>query len=251
MTLLMYLEISCFVVCLSGWALVCSTMPTEYWNFSTGDGAVLTSSSYYSNLWKDCVSDSTGVSDCKEFVSMLALELYIHVCRALVIISIILGFSGSTLALIGMKCTKIGGSDAVNARVTFSAGVNYLTSGLCAMTAFCWYGNKIRTEFVNPDFQDTKYEFGAAIFVGWGGSSLLIIGGFAYCYLANKEDLFSSLFVSLLFPLRSKRQLKRISFTKTQTNPVTVTSLSLSENLEGRRTRTNGTSSKMPLDSFV
>lgn len=71
---MMYTEIGCFVVCISGWILVCSTMPTEYWNFSTVEGIVLTTANYFSNLWKDCISDSTGMSDCKEFPSLLGLE---------------------------------------------------------------------------------------------------------------------------------------------------------------------------------
>lgn len=54
---------------------------------------------------------------------------YIHLCRSLVITSIILGFFGSVLALVGMKCTKLGGSEILNARITFAAGMNYLLSG--------------------------------------------------------------------------------------------------------------------------
>lgn len=70
----MYMEIGCFVVCVSGWILVCSTMPTEIWTWSEVDSIVLTTSNYFSNLWKDCISDSTGVSDCKGIPSMLALN---------------------------------------------------------------------------------------------------------------------------------------------------------------------------------
>ncbi|KAJ8389756.1 hypothetical protein AAFF_G00114620 [Aldrovandia affinis] len=70
----MYAEIGCFVLCVSGWVLVCSTMPTESWTFHTLDGVVLTTPIYFSNLWKDCLTDSTGVSDCKEFPSLLALN---------------------------------------------------------------------------------------------------------------------------------------------------------------------------------
>lgn len=73
-TVVMYMEIGCFVVCVSGWILVCSTMPTEIWTWSEVDSIVLTTSNYFSNLWKDCISDSTGVSDCKGIPSMLALN---------------------------------------------------------------------------------------------------------------------------------------------------------------------------------
>ncbi|CAL8344855.1 unnamed protein product [Boreogadus saida] len=73
-TVVMYMEMGCFVVCVLGWILVCSTMPTEVWTWSEVDSIVLTTSNYFSNLWKDCISDSTGVSDCKGIPSLLALN---------------------------------------------------------------------------------------------------------------------------------------------------------------------------------
>lgn len=73
-TVVMYMEIVCFIICVTGWILVCSTMPTEIWTWSEVDSIVLTTSNYFSNLWKDCISDSTGVSDCKGIPSMLALN---------------------------------------------------------------------------------------------------------------------------------------------------------------------------------
>lgn len=68
------------------------------------------------------------------FCGFVALTLYLfsvflHVCRALAIASVILGFWGTVLTLIGMKCTKIGGSELVNARVTLAAAVTYVASG--------------------------------------------------------------------------------------------------------------------------
>lgn len=72
-TVVMYMEIGSFVSCLCGWILVCSTLPTEYWTFSEVGSIVLTTSNYYSNLWRDCISDTTGVSDCKDYPSMLGL----------------------------------------------------------------------------------------------------------------------------------------------------------------------------------
>ncbi|XP_059895882.1 claudin-10-like isoform X2 [Gadus macrocephalus] len=152
-TVVMYMEMGCFVVCVFGWILVCSTMPTEIWTWSEVGSIVLTTSNYFSNLWKDCISDSTGVSDCKGIPSLLALNWDIHMCRALIIISIILAFFGSVLLLVGMKCTKIGGSEIANARVTFAAGMNFLISGLCSMVAFSFFGNKIRSEFHDDNFR--------------------------------------------------------------------------------------------------
>lgn len=160
-TVVMYMEIGCFVSCLCGWILVCSTLPTEYWTFSEVGSIVLTTSNYYSNLWRDCISDTTGVSDCKDYPSMLALpgrkqgkyqqilqvfisnitfevyswikncfpSVFLHACRALAVCAVITGFFGGVLTLIGMKCTKIGGSEIANSRVTFAGAVTYLVSG--------------------------------------------------------------------------------------------------------------------------
>ncbi|KAL0190385.1 hypothetical protein M9458_013083, partial [Cirrhinus mrigala] len=113
-TVVMYMEIGCFLSCLCGWVLNCSTLATDA-------SVVLAAGDYYSNLWMDCVADTAGVSDCKYYPSMLDLPVFLHVCRALAVVSVIFGFWGAVLALIGMKCTKIGGSELANARVTFAA----------------------------------------------------------------------------------------------------------------------------------
>ncbi|XP_076119784.1 claudin-10-like [Alosa pseudoharengus] len=191
-TVVMYMEIGCFVVCVCGWILVISTMPIETWTWSEVESIVLTTSNYFYNLWKSCVSDSTGVSDCKGYPSMLALQLYLHLSRALIIIAIILGFFGDILALVGMKCTKIGGTEIINARVTFAAGMNYLISGICAMFAFSWFGDRVVSEFKNPNFKGQKFELGAGLFIGWGGSFLLICGGLVYSIFAGIEGCTSS-----------------------------------------------------------
>ncbi|XP_072241426.1 claudin-10 [Leuresthes tenuis] len=191
-TVVMYVEIGCFVSCLCGWILVCSTLPTEYWTFSEVGSIVLTTSNYYSNLWRDCISDTTGVSDCKDYPSMLALPVFLHVVRALAVCAVITGFFGGVLALIGMKCTKIGGTEITNARVTFSGGLTYLASGFCGMITYSWWGHKVISEFVDPNFRAQKFELGAAVFIGWGGSILLICGGTVLTYFSGKEGLRSS-----------------------------------------------------------
>ncbi|KAK9524088.1 hypothetical protein VZT92_017955 [Zoarces viviparus] len=185
----MYMEIGCFVTCLCGWVLVCSTLPTEYWTFSEVGTIVLTTSNYYSNLWRDCVSDTTGVSDCKDYPSMLALPAFLHGCRALAICSVITGFFGGVLTLVGMKCTKIGGSEIANARVTFAGGITYLVSGFCGMITYSWWGNRVVSEFLDENFRAQKFELGAALFVGWGGSVLLLSGGTVLTYFSGKEGL--------------------------------------------------------------
>lgn len=153
---------------------------------------VLTTTNYYSNLWRDCISDTTGVSDCKDYPSMLGLPVFLHACRALAVCAVITGFFGGVLTLIGMKCTKIGGTEIINARVTFAGGITYLASGFCGMITYSWWAGKVVSEFVDPNFMDQKFEIGAAVFVGWGGAILLISGGMVLTYFSGKEGLRSS-----------------------------------------------------------
>ncbi|KAM4906206.1 claudin-10 isoform 2-T2 [Sylvia borin] len=135
-------EIIAFLLTISGWVLVSSTLPTDYWKVSTIDGTVITTATFWANLWKTCVTDSTGVSNCKDFPSMLALD----------------------------------------AKIACLAGLNFILSGLCSMTSCSLYANRITSEFFDPSFVAQKYELGAALFIGWAGASLCIIGGIIFCF---------------------------------------------------------------------
>ncbi|XP_026070461.1 claudin-10-like [Carassius auratus] len=98
-----------------GWVLNCSTLATEYRIISESASVALSAGDDFSNLWMDCVADTTGVSDCKYYPSMLDLPVFLHVCRALAAISVIYGFWGAVLALTGMK---FGGFELISAKVT-------------------------------------------------------------------------------------------------------------------------------------
>nr|XP_061829644.1 claudin-10-like isoform X2 [Nerophis lumbriciformis] len=152
-------EIAAFLLAVCGWILVSSTLPSDYWKVSSVDGTVITTATFWSNLWKTCVTDSTGVSNCKDFPSMLALDAYIQVCRGLMIAAVCLGFFGATLALLGMKCTKVGGSETTKARLAFLAGCHYLLSGLCCMSACSIYAHRVTSDFFDPLFVAQKATF--------------------------------------------------------------------------------------------
>lgn len=72
-----------------------------------------------------------GSTSLKHSNSVLCLchEAYIQVCRGLMIASVCLGFFGAILALVGMKCTKIGGPETTKARLTVISGFHFILSG--------------------------------------------------------------------------------------------------------------------------
>nr|CAE30368.1 novel protein similar to human claudin [Danio rerio] len=203
-------EIVAFLLTISGWILVSSTLPTDYWKVSSVDGTVITTATFWSNLWKTCVTDSTGVSNCKDFPSMLALDAYIQVCRGLMISAVCLGFFGASLALVGMKCTRIGGSETTKARITCLCGLHFILSGICSITACSLYAHRITSEFFDPLFVKQKFELGAALFIGWAGSVLSILGGLIFW---NTPTMVPHL--SYQQEPRSQRQTKAPSLKKT------------------------------------
>ncbi|CAB1351656.1 unnamed protein product [Coregonus sp. 'balchen'] len=110
-----------------GWVMVGIAIPNRYWKVSTVDGNVITTSTIYENLWMSCATDSTGVHNCREFPSLLALNGYIQASRALMIAAIIFGSIGLLATLIGMQCSKAAGDNMVlKGRIAGVGGVHFL-----------------------------------------------------------------------------------------------------------------------------
>uniref|UniRef100_A0A8U8B6F2 Claudin n=1 Tax=Geospiza parvula TaxID=87175 RepID=A0A8U8B6F2_GEOPR len=153
------LEIVGFILCLGGLAVIGATLPNNYWKVSSLHGSVITTSTLFENLWKSCATDSTGVSNCRDFDSMLALPAHIQACRALMITSILLGFLAAVLTLLGMKCTNIGLSDEDGKmKFTVTGGFLFILGGLCSMVAISWYAAMVTAQFFDQLYAGTKYK---------------------------------------------------------------------------------------------
>ncbi|XP_037743481.1 claudin-15 isoform X1 [Chelonia mydas] len=161
-----------------GWALLGVTLPNSYWRVSTVEGNVITTSTLFENLWQSCATDSTGVYNCRDFPSMLGLTGYLQACRALMITALLFGFLAIVCSVVGMKCTKVAnGNPAAKGKMAATGGCMFILGGLCGMVALSWYAFNITRDFFDPLFPGTKYEIGPALYVGWSGSLLAIVGG--------------------------------------------------------------------------
>ncbi|XP_049338843.1 claudin-15 isoform X1 [Astyanax mexicanus] len=171
-------EVLSLVLGFLGWVLIGVTLPNRYWKVSTVDGNVITTSTIYQNLWMSCASDSTGVHNCREFPSLLALSGYIQACRALMITAIAMGTFGLVATLVGMRCSRVGGENYVlKGRIAAVGGVFFILQGLCTMVAVSWYAANITREFFDPLYPGTKYEIGDGLYIGWSSGTLALIGG--------------------------------------------------------------------------
>ena len=82
----------------------------------------------------------------------------------------------------GMYYTNCIRTEYVKARVVNAGGVIFIISGLFVLVPLCWMANNIISDFYNPQVPASKKrEIGAALYIGWAATALLLIGGALLC----------------------------------------------------------------------
>lgn len=163
--------------------LIASTVMVEWKMSSYAADNIITAQAVYEGLWKSCVSQSTGQVQCKVYDSLLQLPTMVQGTRGLMLVSIVMCLISMLVATVGMKCTTcLEDSKEQKNKVAMVGGILLIISGLFALVGTSWYGNRIAKEFYDP-FTPTnaRYEFGAALFVGWGAACLTMVGGGFLC----------------------------------------------------------------------
>ncbi|XP_034557047.1 claudin-4-like [Notolabrus celidotus] len=177
-----------------GWIGVIVVCALPMWKVTAFIGQnIVTAQTTWEGIWMTCVHQSTGQMQCKVYDSMLALSSDLQAARALVIISILVGILGVLLAVAGGKCTNCVEDEASKAKIGIASGVIFIISGVMCLIPVCWTANTIVQNFYNPlMIGSQKRELGAALFIGWGASALLIIGGALLCANCPPKDEYSA-----------------------------------------------------------
>nr|URX57510.1 claudin 30a [Lateolabrax maculatus] len=177
-----------------GWigAIVVCALPQ--WKVSAFIGNnIVTAQTTWEGIWMTCVVQSTGQMQCKVYDSMLALSQDLQAARALMIISILVGIFGILLAIAGGKCTNCVEDECSKAKVGLAGGVVFIIAGVLCLIPVCWTASNIIRDFYNPMLGGSqKNEIGASLFIGWGSSALLILGGALLCANCPPKDNYSA-----------------------------------------------------------
>ncbi|XP_067842581.1 claudin-10-like isoform X2 [Heptranchias perlo] len=179
------LQILGFMFGVVGLGSVLAATLSKEWKITSRASSVITATWVFQGLWTNCAGNALGSVHCREHLTLFKLEAYIQVSRALMIASICLGIFGSIFALMGMACTNIGGSERSKAKIALCAGVMFTLAGLSPLVACSWYAHQITLDHYSPIMP--KYELGTALFIGWAGAVLCILGGVSFC-LSVAED---------------------------------------------------------------
>ncbi|KAK5918966.1 hypothetical protein CgunFtcFv8_022902 [Champsocephalus gunnari] len=162
---------------------IASTIMVEWKASSYAGDNIITAQAMYEGLWKSCVSQSTGQVQCKVYNSLLQLPGIVLGTRGLMMASIIFSLISILVDVVGMRCTTcMAERPEQKDKVALAGGVLFIIAGLLALVGVSWYGHRIAQEFYNP-FTPTnsRYEFGSALYVGWGAACLTMIGGGFLC----------------------------------------------------------------------
>lgn len=78
------IQIFGFLITSLGWLFVLCTMAMDFWRISQiggqGGSFIIKVAWYWSNLWKDCFSDSTAVTNCRDFGVLWAVTRKLSTC---------------------------------------------------------------------------------------------------------------------------------------------------------------------------
>ncbi|XP_029005458.1 claudin-9-like [Betta splendens] len=175
------LQLLGLVLAVLGWvcgALVCAA---PLWRVSAFVGGELVIAQVtWEGLWMNCLSQTTGQIQCKTYDSTLALPASAQAARGLTVLALLLCFLALVLGVAGAKCTHCmeGGSQASKAWLGRLAGALFLVASLTYLIPISWTAHAIIRDFYDPTVAaPLKRELGPALYLGWGTSVLLLVGG--------------------------------------------------------------------------
>nr|XP_057940202.1 claudin-4-like [Doryrhamphus excisus] len=175
------LQLLGLVLAVMGWvcgALVCAA---PLWRVSAFVGGELVIAQVtWEGLWMNCLSQTTGQIQCKTYDSTLALPKSTQAARGLTVLSLMLCILALLLGVIGAKCTHCMGNanQSDKTRLGRLAGVLFIVAGLAFLIPISWTAYAIIRDFYDPNVAaPLKRELGPALYLGWGASVLLLLGG--------------------------------------------------------------------------
>uniref|UniRef100_A0A8C6K7N6 Claudin 10e n=1 Tax=Nothobranchius furzeri TaxID=105023 RepID=A0A8C6K7N6_NOTFU len=182
-----------FLMTVLGWIFVACTLAMEGWKISAiggmGGSAVMKVAWYWSSLWRSCYTDSTAVTNCRDFPVLWSVNGYVQIVRGLLMGALSVGMLGFVLSLLGMECTYIGGKEKSKYRKICTGGCCHILSGVLSISAYAVYATYVSMENLDADITNLSYDLGTPLFLGWVGSVIQLAGGFFYLWSVCKSLL--------------------------------------------------------------
>ncbi|XP_039552970.1 claudin-17-like [Passer montanus] len=148
------------------------------------EGNIVVFETIWEGLWMDCISQLGLRLQCKFYDSVLALPPPLEALRALMCLAAALAVLAFLLAIAGVKYSQRAkqGPRALSPFI-LAAGAAFLLTGTLVLLPVSWTGGSVIRDFYDPAVPaPLKRELGAALYVGWASSALLLAAGAMYCH---------------------------------------------------------------------
>ncbi|KAK2868787.1 hypothetical protein Q7C36_000658 [Tachysurus vachellii] len=176
-------EVSGQTLCLIGLIGLCLTCGLPLWRTTYFIGAnIVTGQIVWDGLWMNCVMQSTGQMQCKIQSSIMSLTQDLQAARALIVIAILIAFAGVLMTFIGGRCTSCLKNESSMAKVVIFGGILCIVAAAVCLIPVSWSAAFTITDYDNvlvPTSQ--KREIGTCIYIGWGTTFVLLLGGIILC----------------------------------------------------------------------
>lgn len=176
-------EVSGQTLCFIGFIGLCLTCGLPMWRTTFFIGAnIVTGQIVWDGLWMTCVMQSTGQMQCKVQSSIMSLTQDLQAARALIVIAIVIAFAGILLTFIGGQCSSCLKNESSMAKLVIFGGVLCIVAAVVCLIPVCWSAAFTISDYNNVLLSSAqKRELGGCIYVGWGTSCILLLGGIILC----------------------------------------------------------------------
>nr|XP_033800178.1 claudin-2 [Geotrypetes seraphini] len=143
---------------------------------------IVTAVDYKKGLWMECATQSTGITQCDIYNSLLDLPSDIQAAQAMMVTSCFISILACLISVIGMRCTVFAQDSPGKDKIAIAGGVFFIMGGLLCVIPVAWNLHVTIQEFYNPLVPESmKFEMGEALYLGMVSSLLSIIGGSMLC----------------------------------------------------------------------
>lgn len=174
------LELLGVFLSLTAWLCSLTTTLMSCWLTLTTD--LLQAEIYQLGLWETCVVQEQGVLQCRPYDSLLGLPPDIRLARILMLATLATSLMGLTLAIPGIYVVNgCRGTETLKAKRTLKmlGGMLCLAAGILCLVPVSYVAHLTILKFFDESLPDVvpRWEFGDALFWGWGSSFLHLVAG--------------------------------------------------------------------------
>ncbi|XP_060911334.1 claudin-4-like [Labrus mixtus] len=203
------MQIGGLALALIGVLAVCLTCGLPMWRETSFVGAnIVTAQSVWDGLWFHCILQATGQLQCKRHTTPITLTTDLEAGRALTLISIIAGFLGFIITLLGggvAKCSRASrdplespsysssssssSSKSYRKKACLLGGALCILSGILCLISVSWSAAATILVYNDPFVVAAmKREVGSSVYIGFASSVLLLLSGALLCCVCGEEE---------------------------------------------------------------